>query len=444
MMIQSALKWAPKTTMKIENSHSRGPEPVAAEQHQPEEAALEEEGEHAFGREQAAEHVADEARVVGPVHPELELLDDAGGHADGEDQAVDLDPEERQLAPLRVLGPDVDDADDHEHQPEPHRQGREDEVEAGGQRELDAREGLSVHAQPCPCGVPALGAWRGRCRPQAHRASSGRSRIASMIPPGRSDAPRARSSRSGARRRSRRPCRRGSTRGRTAGRASRVGLELLVRAVDGPAAVLRRRSQIETSRSAMSSATSRSRTSLPEPVGYSTREVVAHERIPVPERHDDQVVHRHPDRSAPVRVPAEQSGRRLARLVVDLRGQPAELELERARRGGAATARAARAATGTRPPTASRRAERPRRVGGTTLSWRSRGPVDRSRTRLRGGGRRVTCSASMKLANRFPSACPRADDLRPGSTAAGRSGISPTIEWTLIGTVDPSASLRAS
>ena len=85
-------------------------EPVAAEEHEPEEAALEEEGEHALGREEAAEHVADEARVVRPVHPELEFLDDPGGDPQREDQAVDLDPEERQPAPLRVLRPDVDDA----------------------------------------------------------------------------------------------------------------------------------------------------------------------------------------------------------------------------------------------------------------------------------------------------------------------------------------------
>ena len=96
MRIQRALKCAPKTTMKIANNHSRGPSRLPPNSIRPEEAALEEEGEDALGREQAAEDVADEARVVGPVHPELELLDDAGRDAQGEDQAVDLDPEERQ------------------------------------------------------------------------------------------------------------------------------------------------------------------------------------------------------------------------------------------------------------------------------------------------------------------------------------------------------------
>ena len=59
-------------------------------------------------------------------------------HAHGEDQRVDLDPEERQLPPLRVACPDVDEPDDDEHQAEAHRQGRVDEVEARRQRELDA------------------------------------------------------------------------------------------------------------------------------------------------------------------------------------------------------------------------------------------------------------------------------------------------------------------
>ena len=52
-------------------------------------------------------------------------------------------------------------------------------------------------------------------------------------------------------------------------------------------------------------------------------------------------------------------------------------------------------------------------------------------------------SDSMKLANRFPSARPRRT-IRSGIEATGSSGMSPTIEWTLIGTADPSASLRAS
>ena len=137
-MIQRALKWAPRTTIVGREQPQSRAQAVAAEQHQPEEAALEEEREHAFGGEQAPEDVADEPGVVRPVHAELEFLDDAGRDADGEDQAVDLDPEERQAAPHRVLRPHVDDPDDHEHQAQPHREWREDEVEARGQGELDS------------------------------------------------------------------------------------------------------------------------------------------------------------------------------------------------------------------------------------------------------------------------------------------------------------------
>ena len=51
---------------------------------------------HALERERGAEDVADEARVVAPVHPELELLDDAGDHADGEVDQEELAEELRQ------------------------------------------------------------------------------------------------------------------------------------------------------------------------------------------------------------------------------------------------------------------------------------------------------------------------------------------------------------
>ena len=154
MMIQRALKWAPNTTTIVANSHSRGPSRLPPNRQQAEEAALEGEREHALRGEQAAEHVAHEPGVVGPVHAELELLDDARGDAHREDQAVDLDPEERQLAPLRVLGPRIGDADDDQHQPEAHRERRVQEVEARRQGELDPRQELRIRgAPPSPPGL---------------------------------------------------------------------------------------------------------------------------------------------------------------------------------------------------------------------------------------------------------------------------------------------------
>ena len=88
-------------------------------------------------------------------------------------------------------------------------------------------------------------------------------------------------------------------------------------------------SQIETRRAARSAATSRRRIRRPEPVGYSTVNVLAQRLVPAQQRLDEQVVDREPDRAAPVRVAAEQVRRRLARLVVDRRGDALDLDLER-------------------------------------------------------------------------------------------------------------------
>ena len=67
---------------------SPGLDPVPAEQEDGQETGLQEEGEDALGRQGAAEHVAHEPGVGGPVGPELEFQDDATGHAEGEDQAL--------------------------------------------------------------------------------------------------------------------------------------------------------------------------------------------------------------------------------------------------------------------------------------------------------------------------------------------------------------------
>ena len=139
--------------MRLASEPHPWPQPVAAEEHQAQEATLEEEGEDAFRRQQRPEDVAHEARVFGPVHAELELHDDAGGDAHGEDDAVDLDPEELQLTPLGVLGPQVHAADEQQHQPQPHGERREDEVVARRQRELQPREKLCVQATRPPLRV---------------------------------------------------------------------------------------------------------------------------------------------------------------------------------------------------------------------------------------------------------------------------------------------------
>ena len=67
---------------------------VPAEPPQPQEGRLEEEGGQALHRERRAEDVTDEARVLRPVHPELELLDEPGDDADG-----DVDDQDRAEEP---------------------------------------------------------------------------------------------------------------------------------------------------------------------------------------------------------------------------------------------------------------------------------------------------------------------------------------------------------
>ena len=94
----------PTCTSQMQAACSLAGQPVPAEDPQAEEGRLEEEREQPLDRQRGAEDVADEARVVAPVHPELELLDDAGDHADGEVDQEELAEELRQPQPrsLRV------------------------------------------------------------------------------------------------------------------------------------------------------------------------------------------------------------------------------------------------------------------------------------------------------------------------------------------------------
>src|SRR5436309_3388199 len=58
-------------------------------------------------------------------------------------------------------------------------------------------------------------------------------------------------------------------------------------------------------------------------------ESVAEVAVEASQRLDHQVVHRKPDRAAPVRVAAEEIARRLGRLVDDFEARSAELDRER-------------------------------------------------------------------------------------------------------------------
>lgn len=67
-----------------------------------------------------AEIISYVARVVGPVHAELEFLNQTGSDAQDEDEGVYFDPEEGYLASFRVPCAHVDDADDHLQQSQTH------------------------------------------------------------------------------------------------------------------------------------------------------------------------------------------------------------------------------------------------------------------------------------------------------------------------------------
>ena len=129
-----------------QGDHQRAEEMRAGRQHLPaeeqqrEEARLEEEREDAFGGQRAAEDVADEARVGGPVRPELELHHQARGDADRERQREHARPEPRHLAPERVARLQVDPFRADQEDAEADRQGRIDVVKRDRQRELEAGE----------------------------------------------------------------------------------------------------------------------------------------------------------------------------------------------------------------------------------------------------------------------------------------------------------------
>ena len=102
--IQIDEKIEPSATMQVEKKCILGDTRSQPKTSTRQEAGLEEEGEDALGGQRRAEHVADEARVGGPVGAELELHDDAGGDADGEVEGEDPGPEPGRGLVERVAG----------------------------------------------------------------------------------------------------------------------------------------------------------------------------------------------------------------------------------------------------------------------------------------------------------------------------------------------------
>ena len=123
---------------------------VPAEDPQSEERGLDEEGEQPLHRERCSEDVADEARVVAPGHPELELLNDAGRDAEGEVDEVELAPELRHPQVALVLRAHPRGLHPGHQEGQSDGQRYEDEVVHGGDAELPPREIERVHCRPFP------------------------------------------------------------------------------------------------------------------------------------------------------------------------------------------------------------------------------------------------------------------------------------------------------
>ena len=113
---------------------------VPAEQHDAEERRLEEErGDDLVGDERA-DDVAGEVGEARPVGAELVAHDDAGHDAEPERHGEHLDPEAEQVAVERVARPQPVELEGGEPAREADGEGREDDMEGNGERELDARQ----------------------------------------------------------------------------------------------------------------------------------------------------------------------------------------------------------------------------------------------------------------------------------------------------------------
>ncbi|MCY1215598.1 hypothetical protein D9M72_274480 [compost metagenome] len=121
---------------------------LPAEDPQPQEGGFHEEGQQCLERQRRPEHVTDEAAVLAPRHPELELLHDAGGDAHDEVDQEELPPELGHAQVLRLAGAVPDRLDDCHHEAQPDGQRDHHEVVNGGDSELPACDFQSVQGSP--------------------------------------------------------------------------------------------------------------------------------------------------------------------------------------------------------------------------------------------------------------------------------------------------------
>ena len=129
-----------------------------AEEEQPEERGLEDEGEHALDGERLAHDLAGVPGEAGPVRPELELERDARHDAHGEIEREDPRPEPRDLVVPLFADSQREDLEDDDEERQPHRELREQVVVGDRERELDAGAREGRRSSQAPFRIPL------RCR----------------------------------------------------------------------------------------------------------------------------------------------------------------------------------------------------------------------------------------------------------------------------------------
>ena len=152
-MIQKAERLAPRATIAGgEQMHPPG-DPPPAEEHHPQEAGLQHEGQGRFKAQDIAEKTAGGHGKAGPVGAELELQGHAAHHPHGKIEQEQFAPKAGVAVVVVVPGLEPQGLQDHQEQAEAHGEHRPGDVKHGGQGKLEPGEHDRIepgfHKAPC-------------------------------------------------------------------------------------------------------------------------------------------------------------------------------------------------------------------------------------------------------------------------------------------------------
>ncbi len=133
---------------------------AGAEQHDAEEARLQEERrQHLVGQQRPGD-VADGVHVARPVGAELEAHRHARDHAQREGQREDLHPQAVRGHPRRVAGLAVAQLEEQQHPGQRDADGRKEDMEGDIGAELDARQHNGIEGHGCVLGGVTTSIYR--------------------------------------------------------------------------------------------------------------------------------------------------------------------------------------------------------------------------------------------------------------------------------------------